>query len=452
MVRYQGELLLANQEFFLERDTKEVQSAYDRTGGEKQLFVSAPVGKTGMMVCVLVPENTILEEVRGIRNITVMIVVLASLFAVVCGFWISRRISRALKSMSASLYHISQGNLMEKVQVDSRDEFGRLADGINEMLDGIRGLVGNNQKFGTQVKELSEQAFSFTAGIESSMKQMVSSMESVAGGVQEQSRQTELGVGEMADFSERINDVYHASEEMTQKIEEALNAVEQGKGGIDELSIKSEETAEIAESLVSSIDQVNMQSERIVDIIKTIESIASKTNLLSLNASIEAARAGESGRGFSVVASEIRNLADQSMQAGTVVRGIVSDIQKSNQAATDAARSTESFLRSQTEMLKETVATFGNINTNVEALVEVLGAIRQKMENMQDNKEVVNHSIEEINQLSGQIAASIEGISEVIGEKMKEIDTLANTVRLLNNEAEELQGSMSRFVLENEEL
>ena len=281
---------------------------------------------------------------------------------------------------------------------------------------------------------------------------MVSSMESVAGGVQEQSRQTELGVGEMADFSERINDVYHASEEMTQKIEEALNAVEQGKGGIDELSIKSEETAEIAESLVSSIDQVNMQLERIVDIIKTIESIASKTNLLSLNASIEAARAGESGRGFSVVASEIRNLADQSMQAGTVVRGIVSDIQKSNQAATDAARSTESFLRSQTEMLKETVATFGNINTNVEALVEVLGAIRQKMENMQDNKEVVNHSIEEINQLSGQIAASIEGISEVIGEKMKEIDTLANTVRLLNNEAEELQGSMSRFVLENEEL
>lgn len=103
-------------------------------------------------------------------------------------------------------------------------------------------------------------------------------------------------------------------------------------------------------------------------------------------------------------------------------------------------------------MLKETVATFGNINTNVEVLVEVLGAIRQKMENMQDNKEVVNHSIEEINQLSGQIAASIEGISEVIGEKMKEIDTLADTVRLLNNEAEELQGSMSRFVLENEEL
>ena len=246
--------------------------------------------------------------------------------------------------------------------------------------------------------------------------------------------------------------MYRPSRGMTQKIEEALNAVEQGKGGIDELSIKSEETAEIAESLVSSIDQVNMQSERIVDIIKTIESIASKTNLLSLNASIEAARAGESGRGFSVVASEIRNLADQSMQAGTVVRGIVSDIQKSNQAATDAARSTESFLRSQTEMLKETVATFGNINTNVEALVEVLGAIRQKMENMQDNKEVVNHSIEEINQLSGQIAASIEGISEVIGEKMKEIDTLANTVRLLNNEAEELQGSMSRFVLENEEL
>lgn len=448
MKRYQAEPLFAGNTLLPEEASQEVVSEYVQANGQSQLLVSAPVGKTGMKVCVLVPKSTILAEVSSIRSITVIVVILASLLAVVCGFWFSKGISSALKSMNGSLYHISQGNLMETVQVKREDEFGTLAGSINEMLDGIKSLVGNNQKFGTQVKDLSQQAFSFTTGIEDSMRQVSSSMESVSGSVKEQFRQTEMSVGEMADFSEKINDVYHASEEMTQKIEEALYSVEQGKEGIDELSVKSKETAEIAESLLSSIDQVNTQSARIVDIITTIEDIASQTNLLSLNASIEAARAGESGKGFSVVAMEIRNLADQSMRAGTVVKEIVGGIQESNRIATDAAKTTEEFLRGQTEMLRDTVSTFGNINAGVTMLVEALGDIRQKMKNMQANKEVVNDSIEEIYRLSSKIASSIEEISGVVNEKMKEIDTLADTVRTLNTEAEELQESMSRFVLE----
>lgn len=448
MERLQGEPLFAANALLSEESAQEVVSAYVQANGKSQLLVSAPVGKTGMRVCVLVPKSTILAEVSGIRNITIIVVVLASLLAVLCGVWFSKGISSALQSMNGSLYHISQGNLMETVEVKREDEFGTLAGSINEMLDGIKSLVGNNQKFGTQVKELSQQAFSYTTGIEDSMRQVSSSMESVSGSVKEQFRQTETSVGEMADFSEKINEVYHASEEMTQKIEEALHSVEQGKEGIDELSVKSKETAEIAESLVSSIDQVNTQSGRIVDIITTIEDIASQTNLLSLNASIEAARAGESGKGFSVVAMEIRNLADQSMKAGTVVREIVGGIQESNRIATDAARTTEEFLRGQTEMLQETVSTFGNINASVTMLVEALGAIRQKMKNMQENKNAVNSSIEEIYQLSSGIASAIEEMSGVVCEKMEEIDTLADTVRSLNTEAEELQESMSRFVLE----
>lgn len=221
----------------------------------------------------------------------------------------------------------------------------------------------------------------------------------------------------------------------------------QGRIIVDELNKKSETTVSITKILVENINDVQEQSSAIEGFVDTINSIAKQTNLLSLNASIEAARAGENGRGFMVVAEEIRKLADESMQAGKNIKKIVESILATTEKTTESAREAETIVFEQAGALQETIEVFGEINQCVEILVNGLKDIADNMQMMSGEKEQVQNSISHISIVTEQAAVATEEITSTLDKQVKIVSDLAKNVELLKQEADALDQSISRFVV-----
>lgn len=444
--RYAGDNLFVGNSFYEEtKDAKEGGSDYVKVNGKKYLYVYEPVGKGDILICTLVPESTIVSALSAIRIVTVLIVLLACAVAFLAGMYLTKSISSALNQACEALAGAAEGDLSQKITNKRRDEFGKLNGAMNKMLGGIRGLISDNQKFGQRVVNLSNDVVGSSMEIGDSMKQVVESMNMVTREVDNQAGQTEQGMTRINEFSDKINSIYGESESMVSKTEETLNTVEKGKDIVGNLYEKSEDTAAVTSVLIEDIAQVEEQSRNIEVIMKTIEEIAGQTNLLSLNAYIEAARAGESGRGFSVVAEEIRKLAEQSMDAGVRVRGIVTDIKDITNKTGESAKKTEMFLREQTTALNETIEMFGTISNQVSGLVTAIRDIQGNMSGMVANKEDVVMVMQSISNIAEEIVRSVNTVSEVVNDKMQQVDMLVSNAESLNKEAEELSRSMEKF-------
>lgn len=426
---------------------KEVGGRYVKYKGDTYLYIYAPVGKTGIMLCSLIPQDNIVKEVSFIRNLCIIMIILACIIAFVIGSRIAAGMSKSVNIMTNGLDKVSEGNLTQDFDMKRKDEFGLLAKGLNDMLASMRTLMSDMKKFGNQVKEMTDGVAVKSDTINTSIREISDAVDDVASGAQTQAREADLSNDKMAGFAEKVDYACNGVDDMGNTVDRATAAVGQGRIIVDELSKKTETTVAITKVLVENINDVQERSSEIEGFVDTISSIARQTNLLSLNASIEAARAGENGRGFAVVAEEIRKLADESMQAGKNIKAIVENIVETTQKTTDSAREAETIVFAQADSLEETIQVFGEINQCVETLVNGLKDIADSMRKMNGEKDVVQESIRNISVISEQSAVATEEVTAALDEQVKTVSDLANDVELLREEADALDKSISRFIV-----
>ncbi len=416
--------------------------------GKKYVYIYTPVGNTKAMICTLIPQNNVLGQVGSIKYITIFMVILAAGAALVTGFVISTGISKTVRDMSGGLARVAQGDLTRDFTTKRQDEFKELTGSLNAMIESMRGLMRDMKQFGSKVTGLAEDVSDKTGAINTSMQDIARAMDEVAGGVQGQAEDTESSNENMISFSENITTVTEKTSYMGQTADKAIEAVEQGRVIVQELSGKSDTTVSLTRVLVDDIDAVQKNSEEIKSIVDVINSIAGQTNLLSLNASIEAARAGEAGRGFAVVAEEIRKLADQSRESGNKIHEIVKKIGETADKTTASAREAESMVNEQARALQETVNVFGLIQDCVGELVDGIRLITQRLEESMLEKDKVENSLQNIASVSEEVAASTQEVTATLGEQVSVVQTLKEEVELLRSDALELDKSIERFKID----
>ena len=419
--------------------------------GKRYLYVYAPTGATGITLCGLIPYENIMEDAKAIRNITVILVILAVAIALIIGNRIAVSISKTLYEMVDSLEKVAEGDLTTDFVTKRKDEFLRLNEGLNHMLNGFRDIITDVKGFGKEVNNLSGTVAEIADSIHVSMSGISNSADEVARGVVSQSEDAENCNVKMTEFSNQIIVVCEQAENMGSMTDKASDAVRQGKVIIENLNQQSETIVKLANELGQDIENVKKRSDDIEDIIDTINEIASQTNLLSLNASIEAARAGENGRGFSVVADEIRKLASQSMEAADQIKHIVENIRKTTQQTTDSAKKTEEYIFKQADSLEETITIFASINNCVDELVNGLNRMLKDMRGISNERNQMEDSIQSISAVSHQIAASTGGVANTLGEQVQLLSKLTEQAERLARRVASLEKAMSKFKINIEE-
>lgn len=248
---------------------------------------------------------------------------------------------------------------------------------------------------------------------------------------------------------DKLVDGIGSIETSTKEIDEvSLNTKDLSNKGLKMVKLlmdKSEETKETTQSVAEIVEDMSKSTEEISKISQTITQITEQTNLLSLNASIEAARAGEAGRGFAIVADEIRKLAEQSKNSTEEIKRIVQAIQNKSSIAVEAMGLAQNIVIEQDKTVEDTNVIFNDIYGSISKLIEKVENIKEKVLNINTEKEEVVSQIQNISSVAEETAASSEEVSASTEEINATMEEFNNYVMGLQNLSETLNEELSKF-------
>lgn len=352
-------------------------------GHTKQVFASA-VPKSDLILLLVLDRELLVGPVQSTLKGQMLTILLLLCVTILTINWINGRLLLPLHNVSQALADIASGggDLSRRLPVTSKDEVGQLAANFNLFVDHMHDLVSHIRN---QATELQENARSLASRARSSVGE--SSMQ------QEQISMVSQSMNEMTNATQEIA---HHAERTASSVDESVSSAEEGKRQVDKTRDSIVGLAEKVEQAGSVISNLNKHAQDINGILATIQSIAEQTNLLALNAAIEAARAGEQGRGFAVVADEVRVLSQRTHASTGEIQSMISSLQSTAQSAV-------SIMNDSRTLATGSVANADNASRSLNNINDAVGVI---------------------NSMASQIATAAEEQSQVVKEVMRNITSI----------------------------
>ena len=411
--------------------------------------VYAPIGNTGIKLVLIYPMSEVMSGLNSIIYMNIIIVVIAIiLFVVLLSFILNKRVIKPLQDLLQMANRIADGDLrLTENQTLSNDEIGNLSKAMQEMANKIKIIINKITNSSELLVSSSNNLTSNATQSAQGATQTANAIVEVAAGTSREIKVVEKASNVVDAINQKIS---HAAENIyyvESTADKAADFAEEGgksiKNAVNQMEIINNKVSHSANVVVA----LGNQSKEIGQIVNTISDIAGQTNLLALNAAIEAARAGEQGKGFAVVADEVRKLAEQSQTAAKQIADLIAQIQMHTDSAVLAMNEGSAEVKLGTEVVDMAGRTFADIVKLVNQVSEQVREIAGAVKDITNSSEEVVNSVNEIDIISRDTAAQAETVSAVTEEQSAAMDEITSSSAALAKMAEELSEAISIFKL-----
>ena len=388
---------------------------------------------------------------QGANNISKIVfwtIFVSIIIGVIGILYFSLRVSRPIEKATEVVKEVSEGNLnIDKVDMksNSNDEIGVLIRSINDMVDKLKDTIIPVSESVDQLANASKDLAYSGDQVSNTAEQVGESIENVASGAEEQSAQIEDIQDNISELTQKVYEVKDNSQDINDDASEVLTEIQKGGKAVDNTEEKVDKIKEIVLENSKTINSLGDVSSEIGEIVELINGIAEQTNLLALNAAIEAARAGEAGRGFSVVADEIRELAEESAGATDKITDLINEVQDGVKEAVNRTDESVVLVDKGVKSIQETKTVFKQIEElarNLNSKIDEISKITQKMTKASSN---VDSTIDDVAKVSMEFASSSEEVAASSEEQIASTQEIVSLSKKLADMSEDLEDIIDTF-------
>ncbi len=381
-----------------------------------------------------------------------LIAIIGSLIGIVVGlifaFLNTSSIAKPLKQVTSRMKLMAKGDLSSKpFETNLRDEIGQLMVATNEMSSQIQTILKEMAQVAETVSSQSEELSQAASEVKTGSEHIAVTMGELASGSDSQAARTTEISSIAKGLVSTIQQVNEGGIEIGETSNTVLEMTNEGKKLMEASTNQMSNINQIVQGSVEKMEHLNTLSGEISKLVVVIKEIANQTNLLALNAAIEAARAGEQGKGFAVVADEVRTLAEQVAVSVTNITSFVANIQSETRLVAESLQAGYREVEKGTDQIIMTNETFQKINDMVTHMVKRVETITSDLAAVTKRSHEFNRSIQEIAAVTEESAAGIEEVAAMTQQTNSSIEDVATSSVQLAQQAEKLNNMVQRFKL-----